>query len=198
MNNLGVALRGSGRRQEGTKVLAEAARIDPDAPTARTNLTRAGLNVARIAVMVVLIPIGFLAHIGFGLYVVFALLSNVLIARYPDRVLRFERWATPIALFVSRRGSRDAEATSVEPLAPEDSYDSLWSATEGLEKVGVHVLWVVVLSGWIATLILLAVCFAVPGDDKFATAAVVTGFAAVCVWPTLVLRRRYRRRRTLA
>jgi tetratricopeptide (TPR) repeat protein len=107
MNNLGVALRASGKKREGTKVLAEAARIDPDAPTARTNLTRAGLNVARIVVMVLLLPIGFIAHIGFGAYIVFAVLSNVLIEKYPDQVLRFERWATPLALFVSRRGSRD-------------------------------------------------------------------------------------------
>jgi len=113
LNNLGVALRASGRRREGTEVLGRAARVDPDAPTARANLSRAGIRVARVAILVVLLPIGFLVHAGILLYLVFAVGSNVVISRRPDLVLRFERWAAPLALFVFRRRRRNADDTGL-------------------------------------------------------------------------------------
>ena len=193
MNNLGVALRGAGKRREGTKVLAEAARIDPDSPTARTNLSRAGLNVARIAIMVVLIPIGLLAHIGLVLYFAFAVVSNVLISRYPDRALRMERWATPVALFFGKRDSKDVPSYPV-PSAQVEGHPSAspWSALDGRRVVGSSVVLFMAISAWAATLVLLAVCFAVPGADKLVMAAVVVVFAAVAMWPTLVFRRRRR------
>ena len=106
LNNLGVALRASGKGREGTQVLAQAARAQPDSPTARRNLTRAGLNVMRVAILIVLIPLGFLAHVGFGLYVLFAIGTNVVLAKSPGLVLRLERWGAPIALFLARRSSR--------------------------------------------------------------------------------------------
>jgi len=104
LNNLGVALRHSGQRREGTEVLARAAGVEPDRTTARRNLSRAGVNVARGVVLVILIPLGFLAHVGLLLYLVCAVGSNILISRYPMAVLRMERWAVPVALFSSRRG----------------------------------------------------------------------------------------------
>jgi Flp pilus assembly protein TadD len=103
LNNLGVALRGSGRKREGNAVLTQAARRNPNATTARRNLSRAGINIARIVILLLLIPLGFLAHVGLALYVVFALASNVIISKYPSLVLRLERWAAPIAMFFSKR-----------------------------------------------------------------------------------------------
>ncbi len=103
LNNLGVALRASGKRRDGTQVLARAAAVEPDSTTARKNLSRAGIRIARIVVLVVLIPIGFITHAGLLLYLVFAVGSNWFISRRPDLVLRAERWAAPLALFFSRR-----------------------------------------------------------------------------------------------
>jgi Flp pilus assembly protein TadD len=103
LNNLGVALRGLGKKREGNAVLAQAARRNPNATTARRNLSRAGINIARIVILVLLIPLGFLAHVGLALYVVFAVASNVVISKFPSLVLRLERWAAPIAMFFSKR-----------------------------------------------------------------------------------------------
>ncbi len=102
LNNLGVALRASGQRSEGTQVLARAAAIEPDSTTARKNLSRAGIRIARLVVLVALIPLWFVANVGLILYLVFAVGSNVLISRRPDLVLRAERWAAPLALFFAR------------------------------------------------------------------------------------------------
>jgi tetratricopeptide (TPR) repeat protein len=106
LNNLGVALRASGQRRDGTQVLARAAAIEPDSTTARKNLSRAGIRIARLVVLVALIPLGFIANVGLVLYLVFAVGSNVLISRRPDLVLRAERWAAPLALFFARRRRR--------------------------------------------------------------------------------------------
>ena len=105
LNNLGVALRASGRRREGTRVLAEAARANPDALTARRNLSRAGINIARAAVLIVLLPLCLITNGGIVLYLVVALGSNILISRRPDLVLRAERWAAPVALFFAGRAT---------------------------------------------------------------------------------------------
>ena len=117
LNNLGVALRASGQRSEGTQVLARAAAIEPDSTTARKNLSRAGIRIARLVVLVALIPLWFVANVGLILYLVFAVGSNVLISRRPDLVLRAERWAAPLALFFARgrrkgRPVRDGGLTS--------------------------------------------------------------------------------------
>jgi tetratricopeptide (TPR) repeat protein len=124
LNNLGVALRMSGRGREGTEVLARAARLQPDSPTARRNLSRAGLNVIRVAVLILLIPIGFLAHVGIGLYVLFAIGGNIILSKYPSLVLRFECWTVPVALFFA--GHTHHRATS-ESLQLTDQVNS-WTA----------------------------------------------------------------------
>ena len=56
LNNLGVALRASGHSREGTRVLAEAARANPNARTARQNLSRAGLNIVRVVILILFTP----------------------------------------------------------------------------------------------------------------------------------------------
>jgi tetratricopeptide (TPR) repeat protein len=136
LNNLGVALRSSGKGREGTEVLARAARVQPDSPTARRNLSRAGLNVIRVAVLVLLIPIGFLAHVGLGLYVVFAIGSNIILVKNPSLVLRLERWGAPIALFFAKHRRRDASPYG-EGAQDEDAFlfaadfeDRPWSAVK--------------------------------------------------------------------
>jgi len=103
LNNLGVALRAGGHRREGTRALAQAARVNPDALTARRNLSRAGINIARAAVLILLLPLCLIANGGILLYLVVAFGSNVVISRRPDLVLRMERWAAPVALFFAGR-----------------------------------------------------------------------------------------------
>jgi tetratricopeptide (TPR) repeat protein len=193
LNNLGVALRGAGRRREGHRVLAEATRIDPDAPTARNNLTNAGLNVARILIMVLLIPIGFLAHVGLGLYLIFALVSNVLISRYPDKVLRLERWLVPIALFFSKRDLEDVLSGPTNHDSGEDGRSgSSWAESGGPRDFGWLALLLVAIFMWAmtATVIFMAVWIGAPGGDKFVLAAVALVLAGLAMWPTLVIRGR--------
>ena len=193
MNNLGVALRGAGKKREGINVLAEAARIDPDRPTARTNLTNARLNVPRIVIMVLLIPIALLPHIGPGLYVVFAVVTNVLISRYPEAVVRTERRATPVTQFLTNHDDDDVLSNPAFPAKDEEKPStSPWSAMDGRRVVGSSVVRFMAISAWAATLVLLTVCFAVAGADKLVMAAVVVFFAAVATWPTWVLHRRRR------
>jgi tetratricopeptide (TPR) repeat protein len=197
-NNLGVALRGAGKRRRGIRVFAEAARIDPDAPTARNNLTRTGVNVARIVIMVLLIPIGFIAHIGLALYIVFALASNVLISRYPDTVNRMERWAVPIVLFFTRSDSDGDLAESVPQVSWEEvTANAAWPETAPRDYAG-PALVVVAIFTWAMTaiIILVAVKFGSPGADKFVLAGVALGLAALAMWPTLVLRNRRRAMKT--
>ena len=76
------------------------------------NLSRAGLNIVRVAILLLLIPIGFVAHVGLGLYVVFAIASNIVLSKNPQLVLRLERWGAPIALFFANR--TDDEPSSVQ------------------------------------------------------------------------------------
>jgi Flp pilus assembly protein TadD len=137
LNNLGVALRSSGRGREGTEVLARAARVQPDSPTARRNLSRAGLNIIRVAILVLLIPIGFLAHVGLGLYLLFAVLSNVVLVRNPSLVLRLERWGAPIALLFAKHTRRPVSRRRESTLemagfwVDSDVTDRPWSAVSG-------------------------------------------------------------------
>jgi tetratricopeptide (TPR) repeat protein len=124
LNNLGVALRETGRGWQGNEALARAAAVNPDGTTARRNLSREGIRYARMAVLIVLIPVSFLVHFGFLLYMAFAIISNVVISRRPDLVLRAERWAAPLALYFTRR-SKARHASAPDPpldnLLPSES-----------------------------------------------------------------------------
>jgi tetratricopeptide (TPR) repeat protein len=197
LNNLGVALRASGKGREGTRVLARAAHVQPDSPTARRNLTRAGLNVMRVTILILLIPIGFFAHVGLGLYVVFAIGTNVALAKSSGLVLRLERWGAPIALFLARRTPRVGHASRApisdrigRHTAVERPSVQPWSAVRGAHAVGNWALWVIAGAAWCLPLLFLVMLITpIPGKPGFAVALVAT--IALAAWPTrLVIRRR--------
>lgn len=107
LNNLGVALRASGQRREGNQVLARAAQVDPEAPVPPRPGSRAGLNIARGAVLVLLLPLLLVAHYGPVLYLSVAVVSLVLITRDPALVAGLERRFAPIARrFTGHPGGR--------------------------------------------------------------------------------------------
>ena len=195
LNNLGVALRARGRGREGTRVLAEAARANPDARLARQNLSRAGLNIVRVAILILLLPIGFLTHSGPVLYLAFAFGSNIAISRNPSLALRLERVGAPIALFFAGT-SRDVPAP-VPPARPTRGAvtvadDRPWSAMDGhrMHTFGNPVLIFCAISAWSVALIVGMGLF-LPGSQKVPLAiafVVFTALGALPVW-TVRLRR---------
>jgi tetratricopeptide (TPR) repeat protein len=188
LNNLGVALRASGKRREGTEVLARAARVDPDAVTARRNLSRAGLNVVRLAILIVLIPICLITRIGFVLYLAFAVGSNILISRNPELVLRFERWAAPIALFFAKR-SDPSDLKGQEP--PVESGNAGWSVARSRYAISTPILRVVAIAAWAITLIVGAAVTLTDANSTVGAVALV-GFAAMATWASIVTLQRRR------
>ena len=108
LNNLGISLRASGHGREGTRVLAEAARANPDAILPRQNLSRAGLRIVRVAILILLLPLLLITHVGLFGFMVLAVGSNLVISRNPGLALRLERIGAPVALFFAgkSRGSR--------------------------------------------------------------------------------------------
>jgi tetratricopeptide (TPR) repeat protein len=200
LNNLGVALRASGKGREGTEVLALAAQSQPDAPTARRNLTRAGLNVMRVTILILLIPIGFLAHIGLGLYVVFALSISIVLSMRPGLLLRLERWGVPVALFVARRGRgatrRRAGADPEEYVAAEvadvaRASDHPWSAVRGMHVIGPRVLLMVAVAAWCLALVFLVILSVQTSDTRWVVLALVVT-SAFAAWPSCAVVRRRR------
>ena len=161
LNNLGVALGASGKKREGSQVLAQAASTQPDSLAARRNLSRAGLNVVRVGIMILLIPIGLLAHVGLGLYFVFAIVSNVVISRSPKLALRLERWGAPIALFLAKR-SKDSSSISngthrIDGRAASDASARPWPDRMDYRVVGTGVVLVCAIAGWCMTLVFFAI-----------------------------------------
>jgi hypothetical protein len=193
LNNLGVALRASGRGAEGSRVLARAAQVSPDDTMARQNLSRAGIRAARITVMIVLIPVGFLTHLGFLLYGAFAVATNILISKRPDLVLRLERWAVPIALFVARRPRGLARTSSARSSSVEDEIraDRTWSAVEGKWQLRPWVILLGAMTSGTVAVVLAVLTAAAPGWDKLAVATGAVISAAVTIWlATVFVRRR--------
>jgi hypothetical protein len=188
LNNLGVALRASGKKREGSQVLAQAASTQPDFLTARRNLSRAGLNVVRVGIMILLIPIGFLAHLGFGLYFVFAIASNVVISRSPKLALRLERWGAPIALFSSVPNGTGG----VKGLAASDGLERPWPERMESHLVGTSVVLVCAIAGWCIALVFLVI-LTMPTQGRLWILLVAVVFAALASWPTFVVIRRKRR-----
>ncbi len=180
LNNLGVALRASGRRREGTEALARAAALDPDRSTARRNLSRRGIGVVRVIVLIVLFPIVFIGPDGLILYLACSIGSNVLISARPDLVLRAERWAAPVALFVGRLGMRRrprrAESSSSGAAAVGE-----WSALNGRQRLRPWIQYAAAATVWIVVLVTISVALASPGYDKLVMALVAGGFAAIAV-----------------
>jgi tetratricopeptide (TPR) repeat protein len=201
LNNLGVALRADGQKIEGTRVLAEAARANPNERTARRNLSRVGLNIVRIAVMIVLIPIGFVAHVGFGLYVLFAIGSQYFISKSPKWVMRMEGWAAPIALFFARHrapsilSGRKKERPSSLPSAMDDGIGPrpTWKRHYFLSTSLVVVIAIV---AWIAALSFTPLAFIDDGSNRVAAIITVVVLGAFAVWMTMIVRRRRRQQRS--
>ena len=200
LNNLGVALRASGKGREGTRVLAEAARANPDSLTARRNLSRAGLNIVRVAILILLIPLLFITGAGWFGFVILSVGSNIVISRNPALALRLERIGAPVALFFAGRprvttaGATDSrrrrKKTASRPVQP-------WSATAGhsMHPLGNPVLIFCAISAWAVALVL-AIGVVVPGSDKLGLAVGFVGFAALGALPAWVVRRRRQRDKT--
>jgi Tfp pilus assembly protein PilF len=194
LNNLGISLRASGKNREGTRVLAEAARTDPDAHLARQNLSRAGLKIVRVAILVLLLPLGFLIHAGFLLYLVFAVGSNIAISKYPSLALRLERVGAPIAMFVAGKPRREPVPEPVDRTkasVPAAKRDRPWSAMDGhrMHGLGNPVLIFCAVSAW-AVALTLVIGLVVPGSDKAALAIAFVGFAGLGALPAWTVHRR--------
>jgi tetratricopeptide (TPR) repeat protein len=186
LNNLGVALRASGQGRAGTEVLARAARTQPDTPTARRNLSRAGINVIRVAILIVLIPIGIVTHLGFGLYLVFAVATNILISRNPNVILRLERWTAPVALLFSKRSPSATLAPAPVPQGP-------WTAGKGRRDVRTGVVALAASVAWLLCLFLLLMLVSSgPATVRLLVALMLVAAIALALWPTRVALRRRR------
>jgi tetratricopeptide (TPR) repeat protein len=184
LNNLGVALRASGKGRQGTEVLARAARLQPDTLTARRNLSRAGINVVRVVVLLALVPIGIVTHLGLGLYLAFAIGTNVLISRNPRVIMRLERWTAPIALLFAKH------QRGPSPM-PERLPEGPWSAGRGRPEVRTGVVVLAASVAWFLSLVLLAILVApVPTGDKPWVGLFLLVSLALAVWPTRVAVRR--------
>jgi hypothetical protein len=184
--------------RKGTRVLAEAARANPDSHLARQNLSRAGLNIVRVAILILLIPLLFITHAGWFGFLIFSVGSNIAISRNPGLALRLERVGAPVALFFagksryhtpaepgSRRARRKRSAT-------QD--DQPWSATVGhsMYTLSNPVLIFGAVAAWSVALVLL-IGVAVPGSDKVGLAFGFVGFAPLGALPMWVVLRRRRR-----
>lgn len=213
LNNLGAALSGAGKKREATTVWARAAKMNPNAVVARRNISRRGIFIARLAIMLILLPIGFAAHVGTGLYFVFAIASNIFISKNPEFVMRMEGWAAPVALLFAKRSdplvrSSSQSATSRQPAAqgPITPY-SLgggapgapgasvpWSTTRGHYRVRSSLILVITVALWITSITMVVYFFAlrhVGGSDAWVP---MVPFLILAIVPTIILLRRRRRR----
>jgi Flp pilus assembly protein TadD len=198
LNNLGVALRASGKGREGTRVLAEAARSKPDSRTARQNLSRAGLNIMRVAILILLLPLLLITHVGLLGFLILSVGSNIVISRNPALALRLERVGAPVALLfagkprdVAAPGPGDGRKRHKQGSAQQDQP---WSATAGhsMHTLGNPVLMFAAIAAWSVALVLL-IGVVVPGSDKLGLAIGFVGFAALGALPAWVVRRRRQR-----
>ena len=194
LNNLGVALRASGKRREGTRVLADAARSNPDDRLARQNLSRAGLRTVRLAIMILLIPLGFLTHSGVLLYFVFAIGSNVAISKNPELALRLERVGAPVALFLAgkSRRSRSRVASERPPDRPPDATtEQTWSALDGhrMHALSNSLLIFGAVAAWSVAL-MMAIVLIRPGSSKLGVAIALVACAGVGGLAVWTVRRR--------
>ena len=198
LNNLGVALRASGRGREGTRVLAEAARANPDALLARQNLSRAGLRIARVAILILLLPLLFLTHLGFLGFLVLSIGSNIVISKNPALALRLERVGAPIALLFAGKSRDDAVAGSTGRRRQHQRTgaqpDQVWSATanHSVHTLGNPLLVFCAIAAWAVALVLL-VGQVRPDPDRLALALGFVVFAALGAWPVWVVQRRRKR-----
>ena len=198
LNNLGIALRASGKGREGTRVLAEAARANPDATpgTAEPVPGRAEDHAGRDPHPASAAPV--ITHVGLFGFMVLSVGSNIVISRNPALALRLETGRG------SRRPSLRRQATGCggtwtrrrakAPQAGISQQDQPWSATAGhsMHTLGNPVLMFAAIAAWSVALVLL-VGVVVPGSDKLGLAIGFVGFAALGALPAWVVRRRRQR-----
>ena len=197
LNNLGVALRASGKKRQGADALAQAVRVAPDLTTARKNLSSSGLYFARIVILIVLIPIGLIAHVGLSLYLIFAIASNVLIWKYPKVVLRLERWAAPIALRVAKpprehsriKNEGNSENRSFESDVTQMS-DQMWSSHNRHVRLRNLLLLMVTITAWLLAALFLFAVFMRGQSDKGSLGTTSFIFVAIATFLTSVIIRR--------
>jgi tetratricopeptide (TPR) repeat protein len=200
LNNLGVALQASGQKSEGTRALAQAARANPDSQTARRNLSRTGLNYVRVAVLIVLIPVGLIAHVGFTLYWIAAISSQLLLRKYPQVFLKAERWAAPIALYFARFRHREVPQSqyggSLQGTPETGTFgDSTeWSSIRGRHKLRSSVLVLIAVSGWIGAACFILIFALATGPTKYVALTTAVVLALLSAKPMMVVRKRQGRR----
>ncbi len=200
LNNLGVALRRGGHARKGTRVLAEAARANPDSPTARLNLSRAGLNIVRVAILILFLPILVITHVGLLGFLILSVGSNIAISRNPTLALRLERVGAPVALLFAGKPRDGADSSPAggrrRRKRAASGMNQPWSATAGhsMHTLGNPVLVFCAISAWSVALVLL-IGVVVPGSDKVGLAIGFVGFAALGALPAWVVRCRRKRDR---
>jgi len=197
LNNLGVALRASGKNRKGTRVLAEAARTNPNDRIARQNLSRAGLNIVRVTILFLLLPLVFLTQSGVFLYFAVAFGSNIAISRNPSLALRLERVGAPVALFFagkSREVTTREQPVRQDGIDPGTTMDQPWSAMDGhrMHTLNNPVLIFCAISAWSVALVATIFLF-LPGSDRVALVITFAGFAALGALPASTVRRRRQR-----
>jgi tetratricopeptide (TPR) repeat protein len=202
LNNLGVSLRASGHGREGTRVLAEAARINPDAILPRQNLSRAGLGIVRVAILILLLPLLWVTQFGVFGFLVLSVGSNLLISKNPGLALRLERVGAPVALFFAgKSGGRSATVAAArqETGPPDARPDQPWSAVEGHRPytLGNRVLMFGAVAAWAVALVM-AVGVFTSGSQWPPLAVAAMAFGALGAVPAWIVRRRRRQVREWA
>lgn len=201
LNNLGVALNNSGRKREGTEAIANAARVRPNSTTARTNLSRSGLNIARITVMIILLPVGLISNLGFSLYFIFSIISLIFISRNPKLVLRMERWAAPVALFFLRQpkttsGPEGDTKSTARPATVRSSgtVDNSWSALKSRHLVRTSIVIFFAVVAGLISLFFLTFVFIVQSNARGAVviSALLFGLATFLLARSVKKRQRER------
>jgi Flp pilus assembly protein TadD len=195
LNNLGVALRAGGRGREGTRVLAEAARANPDGILARQNLSRAGLRIVRVAILILFLPLLFLTRFGILGFLVLSIGSNIVISRNPALALRLERVGAPVALLFAGKPRDDAVPASTGRRGLRrragTQPDAAWSATADhpSHSLGNPVLVFGAIAAWAVALVLVVEQFR-PDPHRVALTLGFVVFAALGAWAAWVVQRR--------
>jgi hypothetical protein len=147
--------------------------------------------------MIILIPLGFVAHVGFGLYVIFAIGSQYLISKNPKWVMRMEGWAAPIALFFARHrapamlsGRKKERPSSIAPPSLIDDGIGPRPTWKRHYFLRTSLVVVIAIVAWIAALSFVPLVFIDGGSNRAAAIITVVVLGAFAAWVTLIVRRR--------
>ncbi len=182
LNNLGIALRATGKHREGTHVLAQAVRLNPNSSVARSNLSNAGINVVRIAILVILIPISVLLHLGLLLFFLFAIGSNVLISKDKKLALRLERWTAPVALRFAKLHRGPSKGATLERQSSHQLSDIDWSAQRRQPRVRRSVRLLGEACLWFVAILLLINTVTPSDPNRVDTGVALTAFVLAALW----------------